>query len=142
MIGLRTKREEKCPYPSSVDLRASLNLAIKSLPSNEINSPQMNEILRLLELLRTAILVKQDSQENKFNLETSRFTDYETKESPIFNPATVFLRMGNYEHPWYTHLNKPNPPTQEAVDKAQFKDKTYHWDRSSDNRPRNKRTTK
>ena len=26
----------------------------------------------------------------KFNLETSRFTDYETKESPIFNPATDF----------------------------------------------------
>ena len=49
---------------------------------------------------------------------------------------------GGYEHPWYKHLNKPNPPTQEAVDKAQFIDKTYHWDRSSDNRPRNKRTTK
>ena len=26
----------------------------------------------------------------KFDLETSRFTDYETKESPIFNPATDF----------------------------------------------------
>ncbi len=39
-------------------------------------------------------------------------------------------------------LNKPNPPTQEAVDKAKFTDKTYHWNRSSDNRPRNKRTTK
>jgi len=26
----------------------------------------------------------------KFDLETSRFTDYETKESPIFNPTTDF----------------------------------------------------
>ena len=26
----------------------------------------------------------------KFNLETSRFTDYETTESPIFNPTTDF----------------------------------------------------
>ena len=49
---------------------------------------------------------------------------------------------GDYEHPWYIHLNKPNPPTQQEVEKARFKDKTYHWDRSSDNRPRNKRTTK
>ena len=48
----------------------------------------------------------------------------------------------HYEHPWYKHLNKPNPPTQEAVDKAQFTDKTYEWDRTSNNRPRNKRTTK
>ena len=49
---------------------------------------------------------------------------------------------GGYEHPWYKFLNKPNPPTQEAVDKAQFIDKTYHWDMTSDNRPRNRRTTK
>ena len=48
----------------------------------------------------------------------------------------------HYEHPWYKFLNKPNPPSQEAVDKAQFIDKTYEWDRSSNNRPRNKRTTK
>jgi hypothetical protein len=32
-----------------------------------------------------------------------------------------------YEHPWYTHLNKPMPPTEEAKKKAQFKDKTYTW---------------
>ena len=61
----------------------------------------------------------------------------------------------NYEHPWYTYqnnekdigqqwvydssLNKPNPPTQEAVDKAQFKDKTYRWNGSV--RSGNKRTS-
>ena len=59
-----------------------------------------------------------------------------------FSTQPQIFENGNYEHPWYTHLNKPNPPTQEAVDKAQFIDKTYHWDRSSDNRPRNRRTTK
>jgi hypothetical protein len=38
-----------------------------------------------------------------------------------------------YEHPWYKHakdstqLNKPEPPSEEAVKKAQFKDKTYEW---------------
>ena len=38
-----------------------------------------------------------------------------------------------YEHPWYEHakepekLNKPVPPTEEAKKKAQFKDKTYTW---------------
>ena len=35
-----------------------------------------------------------------------------------------------FEHPWYEHVNKlkkPNPPTKEAVKKAQFVDKTYVW---------------
>ncbi len=47
---------------------------------------------------------------------------------------------GGYEHPWYKEngcvrksdkakpiLNKPNPPTIEAVKQAQFVDKTYRW---------------
>ena len=33
----------------------------------------------------------------------------------------------DYEHPWYAHLKKPNPPTEEEVKKAEFKDKTYKW---------------
>ena len=49
---------------------------------------------------------------------------------------------GGYEHPWYKFLNKPNPPTQEAIEKAKFVDKTFHWDRSSDIRSRGKRTSK
>jgi len=51
---------------------------------------------------------------------------------------------GGYEHPWYKHLDKelksPKPPTQEAVEKAKFVDKTYHWNGGV--RPRNKRTPK
>ena len=27
----------------------------------------------------------------------------------------------------YTYLVAPNPPTPEAIEKAQFKDKTYSW---------------
>ena len=46
---------------------------------------------------------------------------------------------GGYEHPWYKYLNKPNPPTQEAVEKAKFEDKTYRWDGGI--RPRNRRTS-
>ena len=34
---------------------------------------------------------------------------------------------GGYEHPWYKHLKKPNPPTKEQIEKAQFVDKTYEW---------------
>ncbi len=34
---------------------------------------------------------------------------------------------GDYEHPWYKHLRKPNPPTKEAIQKAKFKDKTFTW---------------
>ena len=45
-----------------------------------------------------------------------------------------------WEHPWNKHmkdwdaekeldkrLKKPNPPTKEEIEKAKFKDKTYHW---------------
>ena len=34
---------------------------------------------------------------------------------------------GGYEHPWYKHLKKPNPPTKKQVEKAKFVDKTYQW---------------
>ena len=49
---------------------------------------------------------------------------------------------GDYEHPWYKFLNKPNPPSKEAIEKAKFVDKTYEWSRGNDIRSRNKRTSK
>ena len=66
----------------------------------------------------------------------------------------------HYEHPWYKHtkevpitdyedkttgvnatvrnighkiLIRPNPPSQEAIERAKFVDKTYVWDRNSRN---------
>ena len=72
----------------------------------------------------------------------------------------------NYVHPWYKEngcvrrsdkaepihvefygkdnleLYKPNPPSKEAVERAKFKDKTYHWKRDDNIRPRNKRVIK
>ena len=36
-------------------------------------------------------------------------------------------RADVYVHPWYEYLNKPNPPSSEAVEKAKFVDKTYVW---------------
>ncbi len=44
-------------------------------------------------------------------------------------------RSDVYVHPWYQHVNKPHPPTPEAVEKAKFVDKTYQWT------PKPKRTT-
>jgi len=29
--------------------------------------------------------------------------------------------------PQISELKRPNPPTTEAIEKAQFKDKTYRW---------------
>ena len=53
---------------------------------------------------------------------------------------------GGYEHPWYQYadnkLNKPNPPSKEAIKRAQFVDKTYHWNPNDNLRSRNKRTAK
>ena len=53
---------------------------------------------------------------------------------------------GGYEHPWYRHadnrLIRPNPPTKEAIERAKFVDKTYHWSRDDSVRPRKQRVTK
>ena len=46
---------------------------------------------------------------------------------------------GGYEHPWYKFLNRPNPPSQEDIEKAKFVDKTYHWKGSDSVRSRDKR---
>jgi len=48
----------------------------------------------------------------------------------------------HYEHPWYKYLNKPNPPSQEAIEKAKFVDKTYQWSGDDSIRSRNKRSSK
>ena len=50
-----------------------------------------------------------------------------------FSTQPRIFEGGGYEHPWYKHaeeppqLNKPEPPSEEAKKKAQFKDKTYTW---------------
>ena len=57
---------------------------------------------------------------------------------------------GGYQHPWYErsqtyvddNLNRPNPPSKEAVEKAKFVDKTYQWVRNNSVRPGGKRTSK
>ena len=51
------------------------------------------------------------------------------------NPNSTQPRIfdGGYEHPLYKHLNKPNPPSKEAVERARFVDKTYKWNRDSSN---------
>ena len=55
----------------------------------------------------------------------------------------------NYQHPWYKFndnqdkqavLIKPNPPSKEAVERAKFVDKTYHWSGASSVRSRDERT--
>ena len=64
-------------------------------------------------------------------------------------------QTSEYVHPWYQYnengctrrsdnatLIRPNPPSQEAVEKAQFVDKTYHWSGDDSVRPRNKRSSK
>ena len=56
----------------------------------------------------------------------------------------------HYKHPWYEHnerldkqeLIKPNPPTQQAIEKAKFIDKTYHWNRDDSVRSGNKRSAR
>ena len=81
------------------------------------------------------------------------------KLNPNSTQPQIF-ENGDYEHPWYKHtkevpitdyedkttgvnatvrnighkiLIRPNPPSQEAIERAKFVDKTYHWDRNSSN---------
>ena len=64
------------------------------------------------------------------------------------NPNSTRPRIfdGGYTHPWYKiediRLIRPNPPTPEAVEKAKFVDKTYHWEGGGSVRSRNERSTK
>jgi len=48
----------------------------------------------------------------------------------VVHPSET-TRSDVYVHPWYealkTQLNKPKPPSEEAIKKAQFVDKTYTW---------------
>ena len=50
----------------------------------------------------------------------------------VVHPTRVDDIYQHYEHPWYKFnsgeiLVKPNPPTEAAIKKAQFVDKTYQW---------------
>ena len=63
-------------------------------------------------------------------------------------PPRIF-EGSKYVHPWYeeekkhkTRLIRPNPPTKEAIERAKFVDKTYHWSRDNDIRPRKQRVTR
>ena len=64
------------------------------------------------------------------------------KLNPNSIPKETSKIYEEYVHPWYKFnddnnkkavLIKPNPPTKEAVERARFVDKTYHWNRNSSN---------
>jgi hypothetical protein len=61
------------------------------------------------------------------------------QNQPLTQPQ--IFENGDYVHPWYQYLNKPNPPSQEAIEKAKFVDKTYIWSRSDSVRSGNKRSS-
>ena len=81
------------------------------------------------------------------------------KLRPKQNSTQPRIFDGGYEHPWYKYkiakdcpedmrkpvynllLNKPNPPSKEAVERAKFRDKTYHWSRDNSVRPRDERSS-
>ena len=60
------------------------------------------------------------------------------------HPWNKHMRKWNAEKHWENKLNKPNPPSKEAVKRAKFIDKTYHWRQVGDDSVRHgdKRTNK
>ena len=67
------------------------------------------------------------------------------------NPNSTRPRIfDEYVHPWYEYndnenkqakLIRPTPPSKEAVARAKFVDKTYHWSGSNSVRSGNKRAS-
>jgi len=62
------------------------------------------------------------------------------------NQDSTQPQTSEYVHPWDAYvakLKKPNPPSQQSIEKAGFVDKTYQWHPSGDSsvRPGNKRST-
>ncbi len=67
------------------------------------------------------------------NLTQQQISKHEVVHPSETSRADIYQ---NYEHPWYKFNNeqnkkaqliKPNPPSKEAVERAKFVDKTYHW---------------
>ena len=56
------------------------------------------------------------------------------------NPIPSSIQQQIFKAEQDAYLKRPNPPTPEAVQKAQFVDKTYHWNNAGI-RPRDRRTT-
>ena len=61
------------------------------------------------------------------------------------NQNSMQQKTSEYVHPWDAYvakLKKPEPPSQQDIEKAKFVDKTYEWQSGGDRvRPRNKRAT-
>ena len=71
-------------------------------------------------------------------------TDYELCQlkSPWEHPWNKHMRDWDAEKELDKKLNRPNPPSKEAVERAKFVDKTYHWSGDDSVRSRNKRSSK
>ena len=56
----------------------------------------------------------------------------------LTNQSLTQPLISEYLQDQYTEaLNRPKPPTQEAIEKAQFVDKTYNWKGSAANQAAN-----
>ena len=58
-------------------------------------------------------------QQNQYRLTPPQTSDYQSMNDEFIREGTEF-RI-------YLPLQKPDPPTPEAIQRAQFVDKTYQW---------------
>ena len=74
---------------------------------------------------------------------TQDLTQQQISDKKIWeHPWNSHMREWDAEKHWENQLKKPNPPTQKAIEKAKFVDKTYQWSRSDSLRHGDKRTSK
>jgi len=71
--------------------------------------------------------------QNQQSLTPKQISDYQAMNEEFIEEGTAF-RIN-------LPLQKPNPPSAEAIKRAQFVDKTYHWN-NADLRPGDKRPSK
>ena len=58
-------------------------------------------------------------QQQQQTLTPKQISEYEEMNQEFIEEGTPIR--------WNLPLKKPNPPTPEMVERAQFVDKTYHW---------------
>ena len=101
------------------EVRQSLNLAMQLLDSKEINRVKLNTLIQLLEFSRIATLGKQallaDWTTIYLPVNSMKLKSHQTSTRQLISEFQAMK------------LKRPNPPTEEAIKRAQFVDKTYKW---------------
>ena len=114
MENIPMKREGELRLDNSEEAHQLANYLTLALHSNEINRPTMVAIQQHCESLSRDIAAR-------LALPVTWNTTYK-----LVHLLNMKLKESSTQQ-LTSNLKRPNPPTAEAIKKAQFVDKTYNW---------------